>query len=143
DFAIGARVLESGILERHRNVAVDKEDRAQTELGAEAYRKPDTFLKAPVFYIESQAGNVGAQQGANPEGNLARQFRVNREGLVLFLVDQRLARPSELTLVRWAKLDSINLTAFQGVFSRQLQAVFLLLLRCQGEKVCRQGVFRL
>src|SRR5215471_19696644 len=80
----------------------------QPELRAKAHGKPHAVVESAVLDVEADARQVGAEHGADPEGDPARQAREHGDGLEFVLVNQGFTCPGNVVPVGGSEPDAVD-----------------------------------
>lgn len=128
------------VLSVDNDLSGKEEEDTQLEFGTEANREPDAVGLRYIDNGETQAGNIGAEQGTDGEGNFSSERSGDDDGLEIGGVDPGVSLPGVLTFVFRTKVDVVDVSAVFVFASSEMKGILDLVFRGQGKEPCRDPV---
>jgi hypothetical protein len=138
-------LFEVGVADVENDGAVEDEEDVEFEFGAEGDGEPDGVGCVGglgcVGDDEAEAGNAGAEEGADGEGNIAGHGGVDEDWLEGFGVDPGVTFPVVVILVAGHEGDVIAVATVHGAAADEGVGVVGLDLGGEGEEAGADAVF--
>ncbi len=145
DGGVDVGLFEVAVVDVEDDGAVEEEEDVELELGAEGDGEPEGVRRVGglggVGDGEAEAGDAGAEEGADGEGDVAGHGGVNEDGLECLGVDPGVALPAEVVLVAGEEGDVVAVAAVDGASAGESVDVVGLKFGGEREEACADAVF--